>query len=328
MSGLLAPLASPSSVFGIPIDPTVLLIGVTAVALVAFIALAVALVTLRRMYREARRVPDSGSDTLRPTAAVVPGGVQPLTIFRRDGLPADPLNLRVVGTARQLGAAFSAAGWYRADEITAITATRIALGVLVRAKYSTAPVSTLYLYDRRQDFAFERPGRNVHERNHIRLWDSGERAEDGRPVWVGAATRDVAVKLSPTTGRPTHQIAPDVDAERSLVADDLIRTGWVLDVTRALAFDGPTIRDNGEGDTYFTDGEIVILTLADMPVIEPFPTTHVRGPFAAGVAKRVSRAFAWRLPGMRAGRARELAQRVARRARETAPLRRRGDAVD
>jgi LssY-like putative type I secretion system component LssY len=89
----------------------------------------------------------------------------PLTSFRRNGVPGDPLNVRVVATEAQLGAAFANAGWYCADEITFITALRISIDSLLARKYSTAPVSNLYPFGRRQDIAFEQPGRNVRELN-------------------------------------------------------------------------------------------------------------------------------------------------------------------
>ena len=94
----------------------------------------------------------------------------PLTSFRRNGVPGDPLNVRVVATEAQLGAAFANAGWYRADEITLITTLRISIDSLLARKYSTAPVSNLYLFGRRQDIAFEQPGSSVRERDHVRFW--------------------------------------------------------------------------------------------------------------------------------------------------------------
>lgn len=213
------------------------------------------------------------------------------TAFRRDGTPADPLNIRIVGTPRQLGAAFLAAGWYRADEITLFTATRIVLGALLHTRYLTAPVSNLYLYGRRQEYAFERPGRNLHERDHIRLWDTGDRTCAGRPIWVATATRDVALKLSPATGLLTHRIAPDVDAERTLVTTDLLRTSRVgkIEIEQRPVYAEQPLLDNGNGDLYFTDGAVAVLTLVDVPVVVPFPTTHVRGRVVASLARRAVR---------------------------------------
>jgi len=85
-------------------------------------------------------------------------GTDPLTNFTRDGVPSDPLNIRVVGSAGQLAAAFAWAGWYRADEIDLVTSLRIIIDAVFGRKYASAPVSNLYLFGRRQDYAFEAPG--------------------------------------------------------------------------------------------------------------------------------------------------------------------------
>ncbi|MGH2518046.1 MAG: LssY C-terminal domain-containing protein, partial [Ktedonobacterales bacterium] len=186
-------------------------------------------------------------------------GSHPLTNFTRDGVPSDPLNVEIIGAASQLGTAFAAAGWYRADEIDLITSLRITIDVILKRKYATAPVSNLYLFGRRQDYAFERPGTSVRERDHVRFWDTGQRFKDGRAIWIGGATRDSAVEISPVTHLPTHRIAPDVDAERAVVTNDLISTGWVIDKEWAPGFGKPIQTHNAMHDPYYTDGRRAVL---------------------------------------------------------------------
>ena len=309
----------PALLATLPSSPLIVLLA--ALAIVLTLVALVALTIVWRMLWTARELRRSNRRARR--LSTLPGGVQPLTSFRRDGTPADPLNLRIVASARQLGAAFAAAGWYRADETTVVTALRISVGTVLRQHYATAPMSDLFLYGRRQDYAFEKPGRNVHERDHVRFWDTGERSRSGRPIWIGAATQDIAVKFSRKNYLLTHQIDPHIDIERDLIASDLIATGWVTQDARGPGFGEPTSRDNGNGDLYLTDGEVVVLTLADIPVLAPFPTTQVRGSLEAHLAQRVARAFRWRLPQAGRDRARRLAQRVAERARSSTPLRRR-----
>lgn len=228
----------------------------------------------------------------------------PPTNFARDGKPSDPLNLRVVGDADQLSAAFVSAGWYRADELRLITSIRISIDALLARKYSSAPVSDLYLFGRKQDFAFEKPGRSVRQRDHVRFWKAPYPADDGRPLWIGGATRDSKVELSKTNHLPTHGIAPDVDAERDLIVDDLLSTGWVVGLTLVPNFPGPTQAQNATGDPYHTDGRAALLTLAR---VEPTPMLPqlVRQPIAP-LARQVARRLRGRLP--QAGR--DLAQRV------------------
>ncbi len=213
-------------------------------------------------------------------------GTRPLTSFRRTGAPGDPLNVQAIGTDGQLGLAFASAGWYRADEITLLTSLRISVDSVLGRRYSSAPVSNLYLYGRKEDYAFERPGKNVRQRDHVRFWDAGQRAADGRPIWTGGATQDIKIELSRATHLPTHGISPDVDQERDLVADELTAAGWVSEAGWAPGFGQPTQRINGDGFPYHTDGRIAALTLADVPVPPLF--AHVRGPLIAGLARRIA----------------------------------------
>ena len=44
---------------------------------------------------------------------------------------------------------------------------------------------------------------------------------DGVPIWVGAATHDVAIQIEITKLRIVHRIDPQVDAERDFIAGNL-----------------------------------------------------------------------------------------------------------
>lgn len=210
----------------------------------------------------------------------------PLTSFRRNGVPGDPLNVRVEATEAQLGAAFASAGWYRADEITLITALRISIDSLLARKYGTAPVSNLYLFGRRQDIAFEQPGSSVRERDHVRFWKAPlPKSKNQRPLWIGGATKDIRVALSPRTHMPTHLIAPDVDTERDFLVEDLSATGWVVGVSHERGFGHAIQRDNGDGGRYYSDGTVAVLSLANV-YAAPI-AAQVRGSLAARFVKLV-----------------------------------------
>ena len=150
------------------------------------------------------------------------------------------LNVALVGSEEQVREAFATAGWRAA-----------------------APVSTLMLWDRKQDLAFEQEvGESARERNHVRFWRSPLHADGDRPLWVGAASRDRRVELSHRTAQITHQIAPDIDTERDLLMDDLDVAGWLARIFAVTGI-GPTLNGrNGGGDRYFTDGELYVGMLA------------------------------------------------------------------
>jgi hypothetical protein len=175
-----------------------------------------------------------------------------------NGLPGDPVNVALVGTRGEVVRTLLAAGWRPADRTTWRTSVRIAADVLLGRSYPDAPVSNLYLWGRRQDLAFERAaGKSPRRRHHVRLWESAG-FEDGRPVWLGAATFDRSVGVSRYTGQVTHHIEPDVDAERDLLLADLQRAGQLVRRYQVPGVGKPWQGRNGGGDRYWTDGTIAV----------------------------------------------------------------------
>ena len=190
----------------------------------------------------------------------------PKTTHTAEGLPGDPLNVALVGSAVEVGRAMRAAGWRPADPTTWRTSLHIAGSVLLNRPYPDAPVSNLYLWGRRQDLVFQQPaGKSARRRHHVRFWLAPEHDEGGRPLWLGAATFDRSVGVSHYTGQVTHHIEADVDRERDRLVADLREAGRV-GRTYAVEGIGPTARGrNGGGDRYFTDGRIVVAVLSEGP---------------------------------------------------------------
>ncbi len=181
------------------------------------------------------------------------------------GLPGDPLNIAVVGREDDVIGAFLAAGWRPADALSVRSSVRIAVDTVFDKPDPNAPVSNLYLYGRKEDLAFEKPvGHSPKERHHVRFWRSTE-MDDGQPMWMGAATHDIGVELSHTTGQVTHRISPDVDAERTLLLDDLAKAKHLLSVRWIDGFHRELQGRNGGGDPWHTDGRLAIATLSSNP---------------------------------------------------------------
>jgi LssY C-terminus len=202
----------------------------------------------------------------------------PKRTYDRAGHAGDPVNVAVVGTAAEVRAAFARAGWVEADSLSRRADLAIAESVLLRRPDSTAPVSSLYLFRRRQDIAFEREvGRSASRRHHVRLWLVEGVTDHGRPLWVGDATYDLRSGLSSRTLMPTHHIDADVDRERDTLMVDLTRTGQLeerYDVTGL----GPRLdAHNASGDRFETDGELAVGVIAPgnvshgPPVVLPDP---------------------------------------------------------
>lgn len=173
------------------------------------------------------------------------------------GIPGDPLNVALIGTKADLVKIMLAAKWYPADPLSLKSCLEIAEATVFKRAYDDAPVSSLYLFGRKEDLAFEQPvGDNPRERHHVRFWKSDKLDTDGRPVWLGSAVFDKGVGLSHTTGQITHHTAADVDAERDFLFKCLQATG---DLTETIVVkDFHTVRSgkNGGGDPWRTDGNL------------------------------------------------------------------------
>jgi hypothetical protein len=175
----------------------------------------------------------------------------------------DPLNIALVATKAELVKAMLAAGWHPADPLTLETSLRIASSTVFHRAYVGAPVSNLYLWGRKEDLAFEQPvGDDPERRHHVRFWRSAEVDETDRPLWIGAATYDMGVGFSHTTGQITHHIAPDVDAERDTLIYNLRRAGQLRQVLWIDHFHQVLRGYNGGGDPYHTDGRLAVGVIA------------------------------------------------------------------
>jgi hypothetical protein len=188
---------------------------------------------------------------------------KPAVTTTPSGIPGDPLNVGLVGEKADLILSLRAAGWYPADPITLMSSIQIAGSVVFDRPYNEAPVSTLIYEGRKQDLAFEKPiGDSADKRNHVRFWQVIESGAEGRPVWLGSATLDQSVGLNEYTGQFTHHISPNVDAERDRLIGDLVAAKMVS-ALYSVSGVGPTVNGrNGEGDRYYTDGEIHLAVLS------------------------------------------------------------------
>ncbi len=194
-------------------------------------------------------------------------------------IPGDPINVGLVGTKGDVLCAMHAAAWYPADPITFRSSVEIVGSVVLDRPYRDAPVSNLFYQGRREDLAFEKPdGSSADRRQHVRFWEVLKRGDEGRTVWLGSATFDRGVGLSRDTGQVTHHIAPDIDAERDRLTDDL-KAAKVVEARYEVSGIGPTLAGrNGEGDRYYTDGEIKISRLVAGCNVQAASTVELNNP--------------------------------------------------
>lgn len=180
-----------------------------------------------------------------------------------NGHPGDPLNIAAVGREEDLVKAMLKADWLPADPLSLKSSLKIAGASVLRRPYTEAPVSSLFLFKRKQDLAFEQPvGNNPSKRHHVRFWKSEKTDRDGRPFWIGAVTYDKRIGFSHTTGQITHHIGPDVDRERDDLMAGLSEHGWLVQLYQVTGVGATLLGRNGGGDPYYTDGELTIGVIA------------------------------------------------------------------
>jgi hypothetical protein len=180
-----------------------------------------------------------------------------------EGLLGDPVNLGLDGSAQDIHAAMQRAGWTRADGMTLRSAGRMIVTSIFRRHYPAAPVSELYLFGRRHDFAYQQEVEgHPQQRHHVRFWRTPEgwALPGGHHVqWIAAGTFDRAVGLSLFTGQFTHRIDPDIDVERDYIVDSTLWADPDVGVEVIKEFSIAYHHRNGGGDRVRTDGDLPIL---------------------------------------------------------------------
>jgi hypothetical protein len=88
----------------------------------------------------------------------------------------------------------------------------------------------------------------------LRLWRSPAQIDDGREIWLAAATHDVDWDFRP--GVVSHAIDPEIDKEREKVAADLIASGAVSATTLVAPPKPLSSGTTATGAPWQTDGMV------------------------------------------------------------------------
>lgn len=186
----------------------------------------------------------------------------PRTVSDPQGNPGDMVNVLIVGTEDDVVQAFKAAGWVQVDSTVKETLLEGVFDTIEKRDYLTMPMSTLYLFNRPQDYGFAHGEavRVVMSRNHLRAWKSPYTAE-GRPLWCIAATHDVGFERDQRNNSVTHKIDPAIDGEREFVNATLSGTGLIARRMHATP-PSPLIKaKTATGGSFHSDGRILVLVL-------------------------------------------------------------------
>jgi len=184
----------------------------------------------------------------------------PLRTATPNKTPSDLTNLIFLGTEQQLITAFGEAGWIEADNLNVKTALKAAQATMRHTGYSDAPVSLLLLDGRPPDIVLQKSLNTFAKRHHIRIWRSSQ-SYNGRDVWVGAATHDIATTNARGGTKWSHRIDPHIDRERDWVLTDLLFAGTATAYANLDRPAAPKTAANATGDNILTDGKVSVVQL-------------------------------------------------------------------
>lgn len=203
----------------------------------------------------------------------------PLYCVTPDGFASDPLNIGIIGTRRQLISAMEKAGWHMADPHSPRNVARLVASTALHRIYKNAPVSSLYLFGRKQDVAFEIPIPGIGSRHHVRFWattyhNKGRLSIQGihwqhrrahiqgdNLLWVGAASLDVGLNVIRHNLQVTHMIHPDTDQERELILKQLRKESLVAKVQTLILGDPYQLINRVWRGYLQTDGKMAVISL-------------------------------------------------------------------
>lgn len=182
-----------------------------------------------------------------------------------DGFLGDPINLAFLGTKRDIMKSMEKAGWTLADELNHKSTISMIKNTLLRRSYPNAPVSSLYLFSDKQNFAYQiEVGGTTSRRHHIRFW----KVPDGwflpggfKADWLAAATFDRKVGFSSFTLQITHKIESNIDTERDYVIQTIRKFRPSTKIKIIKKFASGYHDRNGGGDHITTDGSMPFIDL-------------------------------------------------------------------
>lgn len=220
----------------------------------------------------------------------------PLYCITPDGFASDPLNIGLLGTRREVIQSMERAGWYLAEPHTLRNLLRHGLSLVLGWDYPNAPVSSLFLFGRKQDLAFEIPIEGIGQRHHVRFWATTyekktpltvhaihwhhrrEHVQTDQLLWVGAASLDVGIGFIRHNLQLTHMIAPDTNKERQLIVDQL-KSQRLVEKKQRVELGKPYRLINRVVRGYLqTDGKMDIITLKTTAPARAQPSRYRKQP--------------------------------------------------
>lgn len=188
----------------------------------------------------------------------------------------EPVNFVVRGSKEAITRALTSQGWVQANPRTVASFIKVGLSALFHCGHEPeGPVSEQYLNGRAETMAFNKNSDFNLARDHMRVYHQGTDPATGEEVWAIAATRDVALQITPPKLQGFHLSAPgighltdrSVDAERDMIMRDLVASGQVKDWAAVSGDRAPGLEGQPQANGklnirgYETDGRVYTVRL-------------------------------------------------------------------
>lgn len=207
--------------------------------------------------------------------AGVAAGMPARTSDPESGRLSDPANILLVGSQREIAAAFRAAGWDSASPLSMRSRIGYIRAAAETRGYATPPMTSLLLNDAEADMCWQKGLNDLSKRHHLRVWKQPGQWH-GRDLWMAAASHDVDFAYFRPGRTFTHRIDPNVDAEREKVTHDLAFTSCA---SRVAWIDRPSVpraAQNGTGDAFVTDARLAVIQFHGCSAAKP-PAREAQG---------------------------------------------------
>jgi hypothetical protein len=179
------------------------------------------------------------------------------------GREGDMINLIFIAKEDDFQRVFARAGWVQVDKNKPTLFWHL---LWQRKHYVKLPMDNFFLFGRAQDYSYALPdpAAILTRRHHLRIWKT-DYEMNGSPIWVGAATHDVAIKFELRKLWMIHRIDPNVDAEREFIARNLMQTHLVTQV-EYLSSAVPVFQaQTASGEYYHSDSRMLVLNFSQRP---------------------------------------------------------------
>ena len=172
------------------------------------------------------------------------------------------VNFVIIGSEKDVQDALAASEWHVADTSNSKAVINAVMQTYDNKDYLAMPMSTLFLFGRKQDFGYEMadPIAMVASRHHFRIWKAPFTWK-GEQVWVGAGTHDIGFAKDKRNNSVTHKIDPAVDGERENIGASLQKSNKAKTFSYYLPPNPVQEAKNATGDGYHSDGRLLVVFL-------------------------------------------------------------------